>query len=89
MRSIVGAVASNVDYVVFLNRGGANVQELVPLSKAVARHFMHQRLYGEDKMRKAQEASIERLLTAEVRELRYRDLDWAVRRLERLVWEKR
>jgi hypothetical protein len=33
-------------------------------------------------------ASIERLLTARIFELRYCDLDWAVERLERLVEEQ-
>jgi hypothetical protein len=86
---IAKAVASPVDYVVFLNRNDPNVSNLTPFSKEIARRSMQQPLYGMDEMRKVQEASIERLLTAEVLELCYSDLDWAVDRLERLVREKR
>ena len=50
---------------------------------------MHQRLSGLEELRKVQIESIERLLTAEILEIRYRDLDWAVDRLARLVREKK
>jgi hypothetical protein len=48
---------------------------------------MRQILYGLPETRAAQFAAIDRLLTAEVFELRYRDLDWAVQRLESLARE--
>jgi hypothetical protein len=83
------AAAAHINHVVFLNRQDGNIPDLTPFSKDVARKFMEQCFYGMDEMRRMQSASIERLLTAEVLELRYRDLDWAVQRLERLVLEKR
>ena len=46
---------------------------------------MHKHLCGMEELRAQQVASVERLLGAEVMELRYRGLSWAVDRLERLV----
>lgn len=86
---IARTVASSVDYVVFLNRRDRNISDLTPLSREIARRSMQQRLYGMDELRTAQEASIDRLLTADVLELRYSDLNWAVDRLERLVRERK
>jgi hypothetical protein len=83
------ATSAQINHVVFLNRRDGNPPDLVPFSKSLARSFMEQRLYDMDEMRGPQSASIERLLTAEVLELRYRDLDWAVQRLERLVRERK
>jgi hypothetical protein len=50
---------------------------------------MRQVLYGLPESLAAQYAALERLLTVEVFELRYRDLDWAVDRLEMLTREGR
>ena len=60
-----------------------------PYRKDVARHFMRQALYGTPKSLAVQYEAIERLLTVDVFELRYSDLDWAVDRLQRLVREGR
>jgi hypothetical protein len=81
------AEASVVDYIVFLNRSSGHSHELVPHSKEAARRYMNRHLCGLEDLRRNQIDSLERLLTAEVFELRYRDLDWAVERLERLVRE--
>jgi hypothetical protein len=40
-----------------------------------------------EKLRRNQIGAVDRLMTAEIFELRYRELDWAVGRLERLVRE--
>jgi hypothetical protein len=86
---IAVASSSNVHHVVFLNRREVDVQVVVPFSREAARSSMHQRLSGLEELRKVQIESIERLLTAEILEIRYRDLDWAVDRLARLVREKK
>jgi hypothetical protein len=80
---------AQVDFLVFLNRRVPGPPELAPYRKEVARYFMRQVLFGPAESLAAQYAALERLLTAEVFELRYRDLNWAVRRLETLVREGR
>jgi hypothetical protein len=85
---IVTASECHGDYVVFLNRSdAAGVQELLPHSRDRARQYMQRHLNGAEEFRRDQVASVERMLSAEVYELRYRDLDWAVERLERLARE--
>jgi hypothetical protein len=79
------AQTAQVDFVVFLNRRAEGPPELVPYGKDVARSAMRQVLYGSVESLRAQYFALERLLTAEVFELRYRDLDWAVDRLETLT----
>ena len=79
------AQATKVDFIVFLNRRSEGRQGLVPYRKDVTRNFMRQMLFGPPDIRDRQHAAIEQLLTAEVFELRYKDLNWAVRRLEKLV----
>jgi len=83
------AATSEVDYVVFLDRGARNIQELVPFPKESARQYMLKHLCGMDELRRNQIASVDRLLTADVFELRYNDLNWAIDRLERMVQERR
>ena len=87
MPEIRRAPKSNVEHIVFLNRGESRVQELVPYSRDAARIYVHKHLCGMDQLRALQVASVERLLTAQVVELRYHDMDWAVDRLQRLVLE--
>jgi hypothetical protein len=83
------ATSSNIDFVVFLNRGDGTTQELIPYSKAKARRYMHQSLCGLDELANTQIESVDKLLGAQVLELRYRDLDWAVARLERMAREQK
>jgi hypothetical protein len=83
------APTTQVDFLVFLNRRTAGSPELVPYRKDVARYFMRQVLYGSEESLSVQYAALERLLTAEVFELHYSDLCWAVRRLETLAREGR
>jgi hypothetical protein len=79
------AQATKVDFIVFLNRRSEGRQGLAPYRKDVTRNFMRQMLFGPPSTRARQHAAIEQLLTAEVLELRYKDLNWAVHRLEKLV----
>jgi hypothetical protein len=83
--SVVCAKSAQVDFVVFLNRHSGASPSLVPYRKDVARYFMRQVLYGSAESLAVQYQAIERLLTVEVFELRYTDLDWAVDRLQKLV----
>jgi hypothetical protein len=89
MSGMVCAPTAQVDFLVFLNRRLPGPPELVPYRKDVARYFMRQVLFGSAESLAAQYAALERLLTAEVFELRYSDLDWAVQRLGTLVREGR
>lgn len=86
---MICAQTAHVDFLVFLNRRDQGPPMLAPYRKDVARHFMRQVLYGLPESLAAQYAALERLLTVEVFELRYRDLDWAVDRLEMLTREGR
>jgi hypothetical protein len=80
------AMTANVEHIVYLNRHDGG-HELIPFSQAAARRSMHERLTGQDGFREAQVAAVDRLLRANVFELRYSDMDWARDRLERLVRE--
>jgi HPr Serine kinase C-terminal domain len=88
MPEIRRALSSDVENIVFLNRTGSRLQELSPFPIEVARSYVHKHLCGMEDLREAQMASVERLLTARIFELRYCDLDWAVERLERLMLEQ-
>jgi hypothetical protein len=83
------APAAQVDYLVFLNRRDGDLQQLAPYRKDVARYFLRQVLFGSADSLAVQYCALERLLTAEVLELRYRELDWAVERLRALAEEGR
>jgi hypothetical protein len=89
MPGITCATTAQADFLVFLNRCGSGPQELVPYRKDAARHYLRQTLFGPAESLATQCAAIERLLTAEVFELRYADLDWAVNRLESLTKDGR
>jgi hypothetical protein len=86
---MICAPTAQVDFLVFLNRRAPGPPELVSYSKDAARHFMRQVLFGSAESLARQYAALERLLTAEVLELRYSDLNWAVQRLETLAREGR
>jgi hypothetical protein len=78
---------AQIEHVVFLNRHDAGKPGLFPYSREVARSVMHQVQFGPRHFRAVQYASIERMLSADVFELRYSDLDWAIARLEKLTRE--
>jgi hypothetical protein len=89
MEHVRKAEDAHVDFVVYLNRRIPGAADVVPYSKDAARRYMRQVLFGAGETKPIRHAAIDRLLTAEVVELRYQSLDPAVRRLEQLVREGR
>jgi hypothetical protein len=81
--------SARVEYIVFLNRRSGTAAELVPYRKDVCRYFMRQVLYGSPESLARQYSAIEDLLRAEIFQMRYTDLDWALDRLRVLVEEGR
>ncbi len=86
---IVTAQTARVDFIVFLNRRTSSPPKLVPYRRDVARQSMRQTLYGSPELLAVQYRAVERLLTADILELRYTDLNWAIDRLQVLVQEGR
>jgi hypothetical protein len=84
---MICAQTARVDFIVFLNRRTRGLPQLLPYRKDVARGYMREGLHLSEQILANHEKAIERLLTAEVFELRYSDLDWAIQRLETLVRE--
>jgi len=82
------AMECQAEHVVFLNRSTEGAQELAPYSPEAARQYMLRYLNTWEPLRAEQVRSVERILSVPVFELRYRDLDWAIDRLERLVQER-
>jgi hypothetical protein len=80
--------SAKVDFIVFINRRPGPPQ-LRPYRTDVARHFMRQALYGSPQSLAVQYEAIEHLLKAEIFELQYSDLNWAVDRLQQLIQEGR
>lgn len=85
MAHITCSQNARADFICFLNRSTADSPQLVPLTKDLARRSMRQVLYGTNESLKKQYEAIENLLTAEVFELKYRSLDWAVNRVQSLL----
>jgi hypothetical protein len=83
------APTAQADFIVFLNRHEGGPSELVPYRKDAARQFARRMLFGSAESLTTQYATLERLLTADVFELRYRDLGWAEHRLRMLAQEGR
>jgi hypothetical protein len=75
---IATANSTQVDYIVFLDRRYAETQELVPLRSSSVASWFEQHLLSPAEKRPPQEATLARLLSAGVFELRYRDLEWAI-----------
>ena len=80
---------ATANFLVFLNRRADGPPELRPYRTDVARQYMRQVLYGCPESLATQYEAIEHLLSAEICELRYSDLNWAVDRLRTLVEEGR
>jgi hypothetical protein len=78
---------ARVDFLVFLKRCPGGLLKLAPYRADVARYFMRQQLYGSAQSLAVQYRAIEGLLSAKIFELRYGDLDSAIDRLRKLVWE--
>lgn len=80
------ALTASVDYIVFLNRRDSDPPGFVPFPKSKASAWFESVIcFGEKEVRQSQIASLRNLLTRPVLELRYRDLDSAVRQLDALV----
>ena len=83
------SVETRADFMVFLNRRPGASQELAPFPRELAHAYLKQHLNWDEELRREQVASVERMLSAEIYELRYHDLAWAIDRLEHLVRENR
>lgn len=82
---VTTAGQSKVEYIIFLNRMESGVQDLVPFSRELGLQWVSQFLAGTGANDEVQAASIRELLNAQLFELRYRTLDWAVAQLEGLI----
>jgi hypothetical protein len=74
-----------VDHIVFLNRSWVETQELVPVRLSSVWPWFRQTLLPNAEARLGQERALTRVLGAGIFELRYRDLDWAIERLNQLA----
>jgi hypothetical protein len=87
MANIRRLESTRVEFVVFLNRRMPGSAELVHKHPEAARPYMRQVLFGSPETLSAQYADIDRLLSANLFELRYESLEWAVQRLGHLARE--
>ena len=85
IRNASTAAGSLIKYVVFLNRATLCSPNLTLFSRSRAEAQLKRYFWGDDETQTIQVDSLRRLLTAEVLELHYSDLDGAVSRLEGLV----
>lgn len=77
---------ASIDYIVFLNRQASGAPSLRPLPREMAMRVFEQTIcYGEPSVRDVQRAALRRLLTADLYELTYSDLDSSVARLQVLA----
>ena len=84
--NFVTAPHARVDYILFLHRNPSFRASLVPFSREKALRWFEQVLVmGDDRFRTAQANSLRRLLSAEILEFRYSDMDSALGELTRLV----
>jgi hypothetical protein len=84
VQQITIADKCSVSYIVFLNRRDPNPSGLVPYPRDIAQEWFELGIDAGE-LREARVAAIHNLLTVEILELRYSDLDCAVEELERLV----
>lgn len=84
--NLLTAPYSPVDYMLFLRRQSSGGASLKPYSKEEAWAWLAQVLcLGEEETRQAQAVALRRLLSLEILEFRYSDLDSAVEKLANLV----
>jgi HPr serine kinase-like protein len=77
---------TEIDHIVFLDRHSADPPWLSSYPLADARKSFERVIcYGEEENREAQRTALHNLLTAEILEMHYGDLEWAVDRLEVMV----
>jgi len=89
MQHVKRRASVQVDSIVFLNRKSGSPPALRPYRKDVARLYMNQTIFGTEEASRSHAQCIDQMLTADVYELRYTDLDWAIDRLRTLVLERR
>lgn len=84
--NLITAPHSPVDYILFLHRVPLARPSLVPFSKEKALRWFEQVLVmGDDEFKNTQAKSLRRLLSAQILEFRYSDMDSAIAELNRLV----
>lgn len=84
--SIRTALQTSIDYVLFLNRRESGLPRLLPYSLEGARQRLEQTIcFGEEDVRAAQRLALHRILTAEVLEFQYHELDPAMACMRELV----
>lgn len=80
------APGCNIDHVVYLNRDGVGPARLRHLSKEwVLEDWARYAVFGTKVVREAQRHCYQGIVSAQLREMRYSDLDQAVARLKQLV----
>jgi hypothetical protein len=87
--SIRTAPVAKVDHIVILNRSDNADEELISLPPAKVLPWFIQYVMATSRSRAAQEAALSRLLESGVFELRYRDLNWAIERINLLAEDGR
>jgi hypothetical protein len=86
LSSLTTSDSAVIEYIIFLNRRDPGGDALVPLSKTSVLPWFRQWCFTAPAQSRAdQDAALDRLLAAPIYELRYRDLEWAVGRLEQLA----
>jgi hypothetical protein len=85
---IATAPLAKVSQIIFLNRKHQH-DEVIRLSGTDVMPWFMQHLLPNTSARKAQESAISRLLESEILELRYRDLAWAIQRVNQISSEQR
>jgi len=88
MQHVKRRTSVQVDHIVFLNRNSGSPPMLMPYRKDVAKLYMNQTIFGTEEASLNHARCIDQMLAADVYELRYTDLDWAIDRLRRLVLER-
>jgi len=89
MQHVKRRASVQVDSIVFLNRKSGLPPALLPYRKDVARLYMNQTIFATEEASRSHAECIDQMLAADVYELRYTDLDWAIDRLRTLVLERR
>lgn len=82
---IATAESTQIDYIIFLNRHNATAPGLYPISSAAVSSYFHKSLLRNPLPDSAMARAFQNLLEAEIYELRYTDLEWAITSIERLV----
>jgi len=89
MRHIVGAQTAHIDWIITINRDWKGTPQLVPGDRESLRESMRKELFGSPEILAGQYKAIDRLLTAKLYELRYTNLEDAIRLLRGLVEDER